>query len=224
MDLVDTTISPQEGPSARPVPQPPPRSGPGLRPAMVVLGLGALILVLFAVIAVVTGSGSTARKGPAVSASPTRVKGSSLLAVPAGHLLAGIVSPGSPPTNIVRSLYVPAGTVLVASGRGAAGSGQYDEEVVLAVDASQSAVIGFFRAELPAQNWGVFSTGPAVNKPGTVEVLAKQAGDDGWYWEIGALVAPTTFGTAGTTSSAGPSGAANATRFTIRLFQISDQQ
>ena len=224
MDRVDTTLSAREGPPVRPDPLPPPRSGPGIRPAMLVIALGALILVLFAVTALVTGGGSRAGNGPPPSASPTKVKGSSLLAVPAGHLLAGIESPGSPPTNIVRAVYVPAGSILVASGDGAPGGGQYDEQVVLSVDASQAAVIGFFRAELPARAWGVFSTGPAVNRPGTIEVLGKQAGDDGWYWEIGALVAPTTFGPPGTASTAGASGATGTTRFTIRLYQVSDEQ
>ena len=224
MELVDTTLPPQDDPSTGSVPQPPPRPGPGLRPAMVVIGLAALILVLLAVSAVITGGGNAARKGPPPSASPTKVRGSSLLAVPAGKLLRSIESPGLPPNNIVRSVYVPEGSVLVSAGRTVAGSSQYDQQVVLSVDASQAAVIGFFRAVLPARNWSVFSTGPALRRPRTIEVLAKQAGDDGWYWEIGALVTPTTFGSAGPTAAAGPAAATGTTRFTIRLYQISDQQ
>ena len=54
-----------------------------------------------------------------------------------------------------------------------------------------------------------------------MEILGKQAGNDGWYWEMGVIVLPTTFGGAGT----GATGAApETTRFTVRLFQVADEE
>ena len=44
------------------------------------------------------------------------------------------------------------------------------------------------------QGWQIFSTGPADHDPGGLEVLGKKAGSDGFFWEMGAVVSPTTFG------------------------------
>jgi hypothetical protein len=208
---------------------------------MIVIVLAVLILGLFAVGAALNRESAPGKGGPSV---PARVKGSSLLAVSAQPLLRAIEVPGSPPANIVAAVEVPdrsrpvgkegrggaAGAVGTPAGRAGSvasgasvGGGQYDRQVVGSVDASQAAVIGFFRGELSAKGWDVFSTGPAVDRPGTVEVLGKKAGDDGWYWEIGALVAPTTFGNPGAPTASLPAGA-EATRFTLRLFQVGDQQ
>ena len=56
--------------------------------------------------------------------------------------------------------------------------------------------------------------GPAANNPGALEVLGKLAGSDGYYWEMGAVIPPTTF------SAGGP--AHGQTDYTVRLFQVSD--
>ena len=61
------------------------------------------------------------------------------------------------------------------------------------------------------QGWQVFDKGPAANDPGALEVLGKLAGSDGYYWEMGATIPPTTF------PSGGP--ARGVTDFTVRLFQ-----
>jgi len=187
----------------------------------VVLGIGALILLVFAVGAAVSRGGG--RSPSPTSNRPVPVHGTSLLAISGTHLLSPLVQPGSPPTNIVRAVTVPQGTTRVSTKNNGGGSGQYDQQVVLSVPASQSDVIAFYRSQMPATKWGVFSTGPAVNNPGAVEVLGKQAGDDGWYWEMGVIVSPTTF--AGSTApTAGTGGAVSeTTRFTIRLFQVSDE-
>ncbi len=44
------------------------------------------------------------------------------------------------------------------------------------------------------QGWQIFDKGPAANDPGALEVLGKLAGTDGYYWEMGATISPTTFG------------------------------
>ena len=47
-------------------------------------------------------------------------------------------------------------------------------------------------------------------------MLGKLAGTDGYYWEMGATISPTTFGTGAP--------ARGMTNFTIRLFQQSDDE
>ncbi len=64
--------------------------------------------------------------------------------------------------------------------------------------------------------WQVFDKGAAANDPNALEVLGKLAGTDGYYWEMGATISPTTFG-----HGAPPAGE---TDFTIRLFQNSDDE
>jgi len=49
-------------------------------------------------------------------------------------------------------------------------------------------------------------------------VLAKKAGDDGWYWEVGVIVSPTVFGPSGVEATTGT------TPFVIRLLQVPDLQ
>jgi hypothetical protein len=66
------------------------------------------------------------------------------------------------------------------------------------------------------QGWQVFDRGPAANDPGALEVLGKLAGTDGYFWEMGATISPTTFG------SGAP--ANGETDFTIRLLQQSDDE
>jgi hypothetical protein len=64
------------------------------------------------------------------------------------------------------------------------------------------------------QGWHVFDRGAAANDPGALEVLGRLAGTDGYYWEMGATISPTTF------TRGGP--ARGQTDFTIRLLQESD--
>ena len=92
---------------------------------------------------------------------------------------------------------------------------QYDSQVVLRSDASQGALLSFFAAAMKQQGWQVFDHGPAANDPGATEVLGKLAGSDGWFWDMGAVIRPTSF------SPGAPAG--GWTDVTIRLYQESDQ-
>ena len=64
------------------------------------------------------------------------------------------------------------------------------------------------------QGWQIISTGPADHVTGGLEVLGKKAGSDGFYWELGAVISPTSFG------AGAP--AAGATSFSLVLFQEPD--
>ena len=131
----------------------------------------------------------------------------------AAGLLSPIVRGGEPPANVLDAVSVPAGSVRTVH-RDNSGGGQFDSQVAFRSADSQAALIGFFAADMKFQGWQVFGRGPAVHDPGAYEVLGKLAGSDGNYWEMGAVLSPTTFG------SGGP--AHGETDFTIRLFQVSD--
>ncbi len=107
------------------------------------------------------------------------------------------------------------GSVRVSHQNTSAGSGQFDAQVTFRSDASQAALLAFFASVMKQQGWQVFDQGPAANVPNTLEVLGKLAGTDGYYWEMGATIPPTTFG-----KNAPPTGE---TPFTVRLFQQDDE-
>ncbi|HVX22874.1 MAG TPA: hypothetical protein VHB02_16140 [Acidimicrobiales bacterium] len=192
-------------------PLPPVRRTPGMRPALVVLGIAVLLVLGFGLLSVFTsGSGNT----PPPSARPARVPGTSLLAVPAGRALGPVERGGVPPANIVHALTIPKGATVTAHADDHPGATGYDQQVDFTVPgADQASVVAFYKAQLDRDGWRRISVGPATNRPTTTQVLAQAAGSDGWYWEAGALVSPTTFG---------PDGA-QSTAFTIRLFQVPDE-
>ncbi len=191
--------------------RPPTPGGFSLRPAMVVLGLAVLILVLFVAIGFMSSHARTqSRTGRAATAVP----GSALRPAVAGGLLSPIVTSGDPPANVRGAVLVPTGSMRVGSQDNSAGSGPYDSQVVLRSSASQEELLTFFSSAMKLEGWQVFSQGPARNHPGAIEVLGKLAGSDGYYWEMGAIVAPTSF------PAGGP--ANGQTDVTIRLLQQSD--
>jgi len=209
----DTGSPPAPRVQAEAPPQRPPSvRGISLRPAATVLILAVVILAVFVTIGIVS-SHQPASVRTQVGAA--RVAGSTLAAVPAARALSVISHGGAPPVNIVNAVVLPAGSVRVAHHDNGAG-GQYDQQVTFRSAASQGALVTFFVSALRQQGWQIFDRGPAAHAPGTTEVLGKLAGSDGYYWEIGALVPPTTFG-----HGAPPTGE---TDFTIRLFQVNDTQ
>jgi hypothetical protein len=202
-----------ERPSAAGPQRPPTSGGISMRPAMVVLALAVLILAVFVTIGIVfsqsparvrTGSGSN------------HVPGTSLRGVPAAAALAPILGGGEPPSNIVNAVSVPAGSVRIGHTNNAAESGQYDSQVALRSTSSQGTLLGFFVAVMRQRGWQVFDQGPAAHDPGALEVLGKLAGEDGYYWEMGATIEPTAFGKGAPASGW--------TDFTVRLLQEGDEQ
>jgi hypothetical protein len=184
-----------------------------MKPAMIVLGLAVGILVLFGVMAVVSGQQPTTSTAPT---PPVHVKGTSLQAVAAAPALHAIERPGTPPGNIMNALTVPSSALSHGFADNTTSAGQYDEQVRFTVPTSEGAVVSFYRTEFTAKGWKIVDVGPAKGTTGAVEVLAQKAGDDGWYWEAGVVASPTTFSNAGTSG-------AESTPFTLRLFQVSDE-
>ncbi len=184
--------------------------GPSVKLALVVIILAVGIIVAGLIAEVFTGS------NPPIAA-PTSVptaKGSPLKAIPAGAALAPLVSSGEPPNDIVNAIVLPLGSVPGAVINDSNAAESYDEQRLFTIDAPEQKVITFFEVELAAQGWHVESTGKPKNQPG-FEVLAQRPGSDGYYWEIGAVVAPTTFPSSGSAHTSG------ITKFEVRLFQVS---
>jgi hypothetical protein len=203
----------QDGDEERKPQRPPTPGGVSMRPAMIVVGLAALILVLFVTIGILSSQSPTAVKH---SDSAIGVPGVTLRAVPAAALLSPIVTGGEPPNNILNAVSVPAGSVRVSHQNNSQGAGQYDSQVTFRSDDSQAALLAFYAADMKLQGWQVFDRGAAANNPGALEVLGKLAGSDGYYWEMGATINATTF------SAGGP--ARGVTHFTVRLFQVPDPE
>lgn len=190
-----------------PVPASPARPGPGLRPAMLVAGIAVVLMIVFGVGAAVSNIGPTSPPPD----HPTAVSGTPLRAVPAAPALQAIEQGGEPPADIVDTVTLPAGSIVGASAHNPANG--FDAQVRFSVVASQAAVISFYRSELHRFGWHVSGSSPATGVRGGIEILGVKAGSDGWYWEIGAVVSPTTF-----------AGTKNTTPFLLRLFQVPDPQ
>jgi hypothetical protein len=199
-----------EATASPPAPPLPPAGRPfTMKPAAVVLGLAILVLVVFA------GGAALFRSTPAKApAKGTKsVAGTTLRATGGLDALAPIISAGQPPGNVLNAVTVPAGARRLSHINYAGEASQYDEAVTFSVAGTEAAVIDFYKVEMKRDGWQIESTGPADHQPG-IEVLGQIAGDDGWFWEMGTVVEPSTFGAKGT-------GAAS-TDFSLRLIQEPD--
>jgi hypothetical protein len=191
--------------------------GPTARPAAVVLAVIVVVFLAGFVADLLSSGGhrSSTSRSPSSPARP--VAGSGLTAEPAAQVLSPIVTPGDPPSDILGALVVPAGTKDVPRSAAQRGLGLYDASVAVEAPAAETAVLQFLRVELAAGRWSVTSAGPAPG--GTYRIIAQHPGSDGYEWELGATVSPTTF----TSSVPGMSvPASGVTPFTLRLFAISD--
>ena len=212
MTLHDADTRLDEPADAGPL-RPPSPGGFSIRPAMIVLGLGVLIIAVFVTLGLVSSQAPAPLK---TSGAPAEVPGTTLRSVPAALALSPIIIQGEPPTNIINAVTLPTGAVRISYQNNAAGSGQYDAQITLRSADTQGALLTFYTAEMHEQGWEVFDKGAAANDPNALEVLGKLAGTDGYFWEMGATISPTTFG-----HGAPPTGD---TDFTIRLFQQSDDE
>jgi len=192
-------------------PRPPARSGFSMRPAMIVPGIGLLILVLFIGAEFLT---SNPVQQTRASTRAFSVPGTPLRAMPAVHDLGVITVSGQPPGNIINAVSVPEVARRTSYRDNSVSAQQYDAQITLRADESEAALDNFYQKDMKKQGWQIFSTGPADHVAGGLEVLGKKAGSDGFYWELGAVISPTSFG-AGTPAT-------GATSFSLVLVQEPD--
>lgn len=187
---------------------PPPRRY-SMKPALLVGAIAVVILVIFSLGAAFTHTAPTQPKGANVART---VKGSTLKALGATAALSVIEQDGQPPNNVLNAITLPSGAVRTGSSNPGAGS-SFDKEVLFSVKASQGAVLGFYRTELHDLGWRVITSGAATRQSGE-QIVGQIAGEDGFYWQMGIIVAPSTFGSSETTDTTG---------FTLRILQVGDE-
>jgi hypothetical protein len=147
---------------------------------------------------------------PKVGSTPKLEKVSGLT-VSTANPFTPLVVAGEPVSDILDAVVIPAGATQLAIPQVGGEATSFDHSIVFSSPASEQALYTFFHDEMTANGWRIFSTGAPANEKG-VELLAQKAGSDGWYWEQGVIVNPTSFSTSGTQS----------THFTVRLYQASD--
>ena len=184
-----------------------------MRPAMIVVGLAALILVVFITIGIVSTQSPAAVKHSNAALS---VPGVSLRAVPAARLLAPIVTAGEPPNNILNAVSVPAGSVRVSHLNNSGGAGQYDSQVVFSSDDSQAALLAFYAADMKLEGWQVFDKGAPPTTPAPSRSWASSPAPTA---TTGRWAPPSR-----RRRSARAARARGVTAFTIRLFQVPDPE
>jgi hypothetical protein len=182
-----------------------------MKAAMIVPGLGLLILVLFIGAGFLTSNPVQPTK---TSTSSFPVAGTPLRAVPAVHDLQVITVSGEPPGNIINGISVPQDATRVSFANNTASAQEYDAQINLKADDSQAALETFYKKDMTKQGWQIIDTGAADHDPGALVVLGKKAGSDGFYWEMGAVISATAFG------SGAPAG--GTTSFSLELYQQPD--
>jgi hypothetical protein len=182
-----------------------------MKAAMIVPGIGLLILILFIGAGFLT---SNPVQKTTISTHAFSVPGSPLRAMPAVRTLKVITTSGQPPSNIINSVSIPVGARRVSFENNSDADQGYSAQVTLQANDSQAALENFYAKVLKNQGWQILSTGAAPNLAGGLEALGKKAGSDGFYWDIGAVISPTSFG-AGTP-------AAGRTSFSLEIFQEQD--
>jgi len=180
-----------------------------MRLAMIVPGLGLLILAIF-----ITAELLSSNPQSPQAKVPSTFVASGLHAVAGAPALQPIIVSGQPPANVVAAVSVPEGSVAVSNQNNTQAAEQYDAQVQLRVDATQGTLQSFFVTAMQREGWQIINQGPASHNPGAIQILGKLAGNDGYYWDMGAVISATTF-----PAGAPPTGV---TDFTVRLFQQSD--
>ena len=181
-------------------PKPPLTTTTSILPAAAVLGIAIAMLAIFMVINLVADQGVSTTTTIPVVVGGLAVDHSS-------DLLSNCVTPGTPPSNVVAGVMVPSGT----SSRGPfqmpnSGAGDFDCFRPLVTSSSASALLGFYRAQLEARGWSLFSSGASNGSP---QYLFQKAGTDTFYWVIGVTV--------DTSASR-----ASSTAWTFRIYQNSE--
>jgi hypothetical protein len=158
-------------------------------PALIVLGL-AVFLLIGGVVASAVSSGSD----PSFTVRHVTLSDGTVVALaPASTKLHAIVSNDEPPADIIGHLGVPTESVVTGVVSNDQNTAQFDRTASLRSQLAQGQVTEAYAHLLQAVGWQVIYNGPAPQGvPGSTEVLAKRGSGDGFYWETGVVVSPTT--------------------------------
>ena len=186
--------------------------GPSAKPALIPIGIAALVLIGGGIGAVLTTSSGAP---PATKAGFPTAAGAGLHAVSAATALRPIVTGGEPPADVTGAVALPGDAAAVAGSAVNQTTGLYDHSLSFTAPVSEEQLISFYRAELRAEKWQIESQGPPPHGAAGYRLVAEHPGSDGYEWQLGVTVSPTTFGS-------GPTAASDTTSFTLRLFAASD--
>jgi hypothetical protein len=158
-------------------------------PALIVLGL-AVVILLGGVAAAALSSSSN----PSFSIRHVTLDdGTTVHLVPATVKLHAIVDNSEPPADIIGNLGVPRESKVTGVQNSDRHTAQFDRTVRLSSQLAQPQVTEAYRRMLHAVGWKVIYEGPAPQGVrGATEILAKRGSADGFYWEVGVVVSPTT--------------------------------
>ena len=158
-------------------------------PALIVLGL-AVFLLIGGVVASAISSGTH----PSFSVRHVTLPDGTVVALsPASSKLHAIVSNDEPPADILGNLGVPTASAVTGTVNSDQHAAQFDRTVDLHSQLSQEQVTATFARMLRLVGWQTIYSGPAPQgSAGTTEILAKRGSGDGFYWETGVVVSPTT--------------------------------
>jgi hypothetical protein len=169
-------------------PQPPLTTTTSIKPAAVVLGIAAFVLVFFTSINIVAN--------PSVLTTTTiPIVVGALPIDTTSTLLVECQLPENPPTDISASLLIPTQSSAESAIRWRGkGPGGYDCARDISTVAPTSELLGFYKSQMEARGWKLFSRGDGFHskKP---QMLFQKAGSDTFYWILGVSVirdSPTT--------------------------------
>lgn len=188
---------------AAPVPAYEPMSVKG--PALIVLGLAVVILLGGVAAAALTTTSNPTFRIQHVTLSD----GTTVNLVPGTTGLHRIVSNGEPPADIIGNLGILRESSVTGSIDSDQNTAQFDRTVKLTSKLAQPQVTEAYVKMLTASGWKIIYQGAAPQgTAGATEVLATHGSSDGFYWEVGVVVSPTT-----------PAGS---TPYSIEVFQTPD--
>ncbi len=160
--------------------RPPLTTTTSILPAMVVLGIAVATLAGFLLLNVLAN--------PRVATTSTTVPIvlGGLAIDPHDQALHACDQGGSVPGNISGALLAPERS----APRGVAqtpnsGAGDYDCFRQMTTAASGAQVLGFYKSQLQARGWDLFSHGSAS---GGAQLLFQKAGSDTFYWVVGITI------------------------------------
>ena len=174
-------------------------------PALIVLGLAVVILL-----GGVAAAALSSRSNPTFSIRQVTLDdGTTVHLVPATVKLHDIVDNSEPPADIIGQLGIPQESMVTGILNSDRHTAQFDRTVRLTSQLAQPQVTEAYRRMLHAVAWKIIYEGPAPQGvPGATEILAKLGSSDGFYWEVGVVVSPTT-----------PAGA---THYSVEVLQTPD--
>jgi hypothetical protein len=168
-------------------PKPPLTTTTSIWPAAFVLILAVVVLGSFMLINVISDQGVTTT----TTTVPNVVGGLNTEA--STVILRNCQQPDNPPSNIADALLVPVTTQSTGPTQlPNEGAGDFDCFRPLITQASSEALVQYYKTQLEARGWNLFSTGASDGSP---QVLFQKAGSDGFYWVVGITVTSSSSST-----------------------------